>query len=432
MKNDVAIKITDLSKVYKLGSISTQTFFSDLKVFFKKLYPYSKVNKIIQTNEIYALKNINLSINKGEILGIIGRNGAGKSTLLKVLSRITSPTFGEVRINGRVSSLLEVGTGFHPELTGRENIFLNGTILGMTSSEVKSKIDEIISFSEIEKFIDTPVKRYSSGMRVRLGFSVAAHLDSEILIIDEVLAVGDAEFQKKCLGKMNKIADNNRTILFVSHNMNSVKNLCTRSIVINNGSIIYEGNVDDSIKYYLKTSNISEATKKRKKINHTIFRELLEFEKVLLKDKHGEVRDEFEKIDDIIIEIYFNAFEKINNPKFWVELDSELGRVTKANMLVDGLSLEFIKGKGRLKLQFKNIKLSPQLFTLNIGLRDNRGEAIASTVNNVAGFTIIKENNKINKNLNIVDSFIKGAPVLFSYEWEYKGNILKNELQEVN
>ena len=432
MKNDLAIEISNLSKTYKLGAISTKTFFSDLKVFLKKFYlSAEKLDNDDQSNTIYALKKINLSINKGEILGIIGRNGAGKSTLLKVLSRITSPTFGEIRINGRVSSLLEVGTGFHPELTGRENIFLNGTILGMTTEEVKNKIDEIISFSQIEKFIDTPVKRYSSGMRVRLGFSVAAHLNSEILIIDEVLAVGDAEFQKKCLGKMNKIAENNRTILFVSHNMASVKSLCTRSIVINDGSIAYEGNVDDSIKYYLRSSNRLSQSKTKNKINHSVFRELLEFEKVVLKCKNGEIKDKFEKINDIIIEIYFNAFEEIKNPRFWVELDSEFGRVTKANMLVDGLSPGFVNGEGLIKLHFKNFKLSPQFFTLNIGLRDARGEAIASTINNAAGFSIIKENNKTNKNPNIADSFIKGSPILLPYEWEYKGNILRNKLLDV-
>jgi len=200
--------------------------------------------------ELWALKDIDFEVKQGERLGIIGRNGAGKSTLLKILSRITEPTTGKVRIKGRVSSLLEVGTGFHPELTGRENIFLNGAILGMTRQEVKRKFDEIIAFAELEKFLDTPVKRYSSGMYVRLAFAVAAHLEPEILIVDEVLAVGDAQFQKKCLGKMENVAKEGRTVLFVSHNLEAVSALCNRSILIHNGSSYYEGIPGDVISIY--------------------------------------------------------------------------------------------------------------------------------------------------------------------------------------
>ena len=190
----------------------------------------------------WALKDINFEVKKGEVLGIIGKNGAGKSTLLKILSRITEPTGGRIEIYGRIASLLEVGTGFNPELSGRENVYLNGTILGMTKKEIDLKFDEIIDFSGVEKFIDTPVKRYSSGMKVRLAFAVAAHLDPEILIIDEVLAVGDAEFQKKCLGKMHDVAENEgRTVLFVSHNMSAVQTLCSRSVVLENGCLIFLG-----------------------------------------------------------------------------------------------------------------------------------------------------------------------------------------------
>ena len=260
------IKIENLSKVYRLGVLSSRTISQDLNRFFAKIRgkedPYLKVNEFNLRNSgsrnilIQALNNINLEVSKGEILGIIGKNGAGKSTLLKILSRVTSPTSGKVKIKGRISSLLEVGTGFHQELTGRENIFLNGSILGMSKNEISRKFDEIVEFSGVEKYIDTPVKRYSSGMSVRLAFAVAAHLEPEILIIDEVLAVGDAEFQKKCLGKMQEVSSNKgRTILFVSHNMGAVRNLCTRSLLIDKGEIKMSGNTEDVINGYLVTNS---------------------------------------------------------------------------------------------------------------------------------------------------------------------------------
>ena len=211
-----------------------------------------KGNGLRGNNTIWALKDVSFEVQQGEVLGIIGRNGAGKTTLLKILSRVTEPTEGEVRIRGRVGSLLEVGTGFHPELTGRENIFLNGAILGMSKEEIKRKFDEIVSFAEIEKFLDTPVKRYSSGMYVRLAFAVAAHLEPEILIVDEVLAVGDAEFQKKCLGKMGDVAKEGRTVLFVSHNMTAVRTLCGRAIRLDQGRLFIAGEVYQVISEYLK------------------------------------------------------------------------------------------------------------------------------------------------------------------------------------
>jgi lipopolysaccharide transport system ATP-binding protein len=208
-------------------------------------------------DEIWALRGVSFEVKKGEILGIIGRNGAGKSTLLKILSRVTAPTSGEVRVTGRIASLLEVGTGFHPELTGRENIFLNGAILGMTKEEIRGKFDEIVAFAEIEKFIDTPVKHYSSGMYVRLAFAVAAHLEPEILIVDEVLAVGDAQFQKKCLGKIGDVAHEGRTVLFVSHNMNAITALCSKVIVLKQGRVIFNGKAEESLHYYGASSYVS-------------------------------------------------------------------------------------------------------------------------------------------------------------------------------
>jgi lipopolysaccharide transport system ATP-binding protein len=208
-------------------------------------------------DEVWAIRGVSFEVKQGEILGIIGRNGAGKSTLLKILSRVTSPTKGEVRIKGRIASLLEVGTGFHPELTGRENIFLNGAILGMTKAEIRTKLDEIIAFAEIDTYIDTPVKRYSNGMYVRLAFAVAAHLEPEILIVDEVLAVGDRQFQDKCIGKMRDVSKVGRTVLFVSHNMNAITALCSKAIVLQQGGVIFNGNVEKSLQYYGASSFVT-------------------------------------------------------------------------------------------------------------------------------------------------------------------------------
>jgi lipopolysaccharide transport system ATP-binding protein len=258
------IKVENISKQYRLGSVSTGTLSHDLNRWWHtvrgKEDPYLMIGETNDRTQkgsseyVWALKDISFDVKQGDVLGIIGRNGAGKSTLLKILSRTTAPSTGSVKINGRVASLLEVGTGFHPELSGRENIFLNGAILGMTKQEIKKKFDEIVEFAGVERYIDTPVKRYSSGMYVRLAFAVAAHLEPEILIVDEVLAVGDAEFQKKCLGKMKDVSEKEgRTILFVSHNLTAVKNLCTSGIFLKNGQLELSGTTEEVINYYLKT-----------------------------------------------------------------------------------------------------------------------------------------------------------------------------------
>lgn len=258
----VILRAENISKQYRLGLVGSGTLSDDLKRWWYNVRgkedPFLKVGAVNDRSAnatedyVWALRDINFEVNHGEVLGIIGKNGAGKSTLLKILSRVTAPTTGSIKTKGRIASLLEVGTGFHGELTGRENIFMNGTVLGMTKAEIKSKLDEIIAFSGCEKYIDTPVKRYSSGMTVRLGFAVAAHLEPEILVVDEVLAVGDAEFQKKAIGKMQDLSTGEgRTVLFVSHNMTSVKTLCTRAIVLGDGLITYEGDSRSSVDHYL-------------------------------------------------------------------------------------------------------------------------------------------------------------------------------------
>lgn len=258
-----AIEFNNISKLYRLGLVSSGTLGSDLQRWWQmnilgKEDPFLKVGSIndrstaADSDYVWALKDIDFKVEQGDVVGIIGKNGAGKSTLLKLLSKVTAPTTGTIKAKGRIASLLEVGTGFHPELTGRENIYMNGTILGMTRKEIDRKMDEIVAFSGCERYIDTPVKRYSSGMTVRLGFAVAAHLDPEILVVDEVLAVGDAEFQKKAIGKMQDVSrGEGRTVLFVSHNMQSVKSLCKTGIVLENGQIVYSSDAADSVKYYL-------------------------------------------------------------------------------------------------------------------------------------------------------------------------------------
>lgn len=262
-----AIEFNNISKQYRLGLVSSGTIRDDLKRWWTmsvrhKEDPFLKIG---ETNDrsskgmsdyVWALKDIDFKVEQGDVVGIIGKNGAGKSTLLKILSKITAPTTGTIKAKGRIGSLLEVGTGFHPEMTGRENIYLNGAILGMSKQEIDRKLDEIVDFSGCERYIDTPVKRYSSGMMVRLGFAVAAHLDPEILVVDEVLAVGDAEFQKKAIGKMQDVSrGEGRTVLFVSHNMAAVRNLCNRGIVLENGQYVYDGDTGDAISFYINQGN---------------------------------------------------------------------------------------------------------------------------------------------------------------------------------
>lgn len=306
MSNTV-IKVENLSKQYRLGEVGTGTISHDLNRWWAKVRgkedPFLKIG---ETNDrtskgssdyVWAIKDINFDIQQGDAVGIIGRNGAGKSTLLKILSKTTTPTTGSIKIKGRIASLLEVGTGFHPEMTGRENIFLNGAILGMRKKEIARKFDEIVDFAGVERYIDTPVKRYSSGMYVRLAFAVAAHLESEILIVDEVLAVGDAEFQKKCLGKMGEVSKGEgRTVLFVSHNMAAVKSLCNRAVLLENGLAIENGSVDVVLSRYLKGNSIIQ--------NKRVFGENFRKEEFSLheisiyaKEKgEGELVDEYDEI----------------------------------------------------------------------------------------------------------------------------------------
>lgn len=343
-ETSTAIEVENMSKIYRLGMKDemqdnfAKTIFefikNPLKNYrkYRSLYNFDDVdlaandqNDQVFSNIIWAVKDISFSIKNGEVVGIIGRNGAGKSTLLKILCRITDPTKGRARIRGRISSLLEVGTGFHQELTGRENVYLNGTILGMTKTEIKRKFDEIIEFSGVKKFIDTPVKRYSSGMKVRLAFSVAAHLEPEILIIDEVLAVGDADFQKKCLKKMEDVGQEGRTVVFVSHNMPSVSRLCDRAILLENGQIVENGPTDDVIGKYLNADQGTSALKKWDDLSESPGGDVVRLRLIQVTNRSERVTKHFDIREPIRVEMTYDVIkegaELLPNIHFWNEFE---------------------------------------------------------------------------------------------------------------
>ena len=322
---DTAIKVENLSKQYRLGVIGHGTLYKDLQswwAYFRgKEDPNARITEHIgpglNGERFWALQDINFEVKQGEVLGIIGRNGAGKSTLLKILSRVTTPTTGSAKVKGRIASLLEIGTGFHPELTGRENTYLNGAILGMTKAEINSNFDESVDFSGLEKFINTPVKRYSSGMYVRLAFAVAAYLEPEILLVDEVLAVGDVEFQKKCLGKMGDVAKGGRTILFVSHNMGAIRNLCHRTLLIDKGKLALDAATEQVVAMYLGQNLAEGAIVSKAEIEQRMDGKIrrgnpfLRFKEIALLDQSGLARQLFHSDEDIIVSITFECLQLV-------------------------------------------------------------------------------------------------------------------------
>lgn len=314
--SDVAIRVEDLGKQYQLGEIGTGTISHDLNRWWARLRgkedPFAKIGEANDrttaggSDYVWALRDVNFEVKKGEVLGIIGRNGAGKSTLLKILSKVTAPTTGRIKVRGRIAALLEVGTGFHPELTGRENVFLNGAILGMTKAEIRSKFDEIVDFSGVERYIDTPVKRYSSGMYVRLAFAVSAFLEPEILIVDEVLAVGDAEFQKKCLGRMEDVSRNDgRTILFVSHNMAAISNLCSSAVFMRNGTLLSTGPTDRIIEEYISYGKTNAGQVLRSDIVYSRHSSLAHFDAISTLS-NGEITNSIDIRNDVVVEVKYN------------------------------------------------------------------------------------------------------------------------------
>ncbi|PWJ63060.1 MULTISPECIES: polysaccharide ABC transporter ATP-binding protein [unclassified Fibrobacter] len=368
-----AIEFENISKQYRLGLVSTGTLSHDLNRFWqtkilRREDPYLKVG---ETNDraskgssdyVWALKDINFKVEQGDVVGIIGRNGAGKSTLLKLLSRVTAPTTGIIRAKGRIASLLEVGTGFHPEMTGRENIYMNGAIMGMTRAEISRKLDEIVDFSGCERYLDTPVKRYSSGMTVRLGFAIAAHLEPEILVVDEVLAVGDAEFQKKAIGKMQDVSKGEgRTVLFVSHNMGAVRNLCKTGIVLNQGQVAFTGSAEESIGYYINKNAVAKVWKKQIcDINHLNPTKDVQF----LSIKFSKHDNEF--ASDEPIEILFDVFgnKSVDACRINLTIHSVDGTPIGSVSNVETFKIEKREQK-TVSVSLKELRLVPGIYSIS-------------------------------------------------------------------
>lgn len=383
--SDTVIKVENISKFYQLGLINHGTLAKDLQGWWAKLRgredPNSHISMVPNKNTnsdsdfIYALKDISFDVQQGEVLGIIGANGAGKSTLLKILSRVTSPTSGCIKIKGRIGSLLEVGTGFHPELTGRENIYLNGAILGMRKHEIDKKLDEIIDFSGVEKFIDTPVKRYSSGMYVRLAFAVAAHLDPEILVVDEVLAVGDADFQKKCLGKMDDVSKKEgRTVLFVSHNMAAVRQLCTRGILLRNGELVFDGETEKTIDEYLSINKtIIASTVLADRTEYREGNQLAKFIKFEIFS-NGKPTNSIKTGNDVSFKITILSHDIVNDVEIHLTIYNSLDRriIHTDTLTVTGQKLTLKKGENIFISSFDSMPLQLGSYFINIGIWKNK------------------------------------------------------------
>jgi lipopolysaccharide transport system ATP-binding protein len=399
----VIIEAENISKQYRLGVVSSKTLSDDIKRGFYRMLgkpdPLAKVgvenDRSVQTDSryVWALKDINFSVHQGEVLGIIGRNGAGKSTLLKILSRITKPSTGEIRVKGRIASLLEVGTGFHPELTGRENIYLNGAILGMSRHEVKRKFDEIVAFSGVARYVDTPVKRYSSGMYVRLAFAVAAHLEPDILVLDEVLAVGDSEFQKKCLGKMKEVAGAGRTVLFVSHNMGAVSDICENALLIEKGRITCRGDAAKVIREYV-TGTLSLDLLGNNALNDPQFRRgggQIRIKNIkMFNALTGKEMNEFQIGDDLRLELEIQANEGVSDFYFLFGLRSSLSRemVTSTGRIVCGsISGGQIR---KISLLLPSLNLSPGVYETYYWIGSQMIENPYDVVDNLTSPLVIK------------------------------------------
>ncbi len=396
--NQIAISVKNASKKYTIGKQRDGSLRGTLSSLFS--------NNKNSNEDFWALNDVSFDIQKGDVVGIIGKNGAGKSTLLKILSQITRPTEGEIELNGRVASLLEVGTGFHPELTGRENVFLNGTILGMTRKEVAAKFDEIVAFSGIEKFIDTPVKHYSSGMYVRLAFAVAAHLEPEILIIDEVLAVGDAEFQKKSLGKMKDVAGEGRTVIFVSHNMQAINLLCTKAVVLSQGNVLYQGNVIEGIKYYNELFLNYEKSWEGNEGDEDVR---------LLRTKVHSATDQFFNDEDIFVEIEIDILNEVKNLVVGFHLYNEFDEPIAYVVSGDYTSKTTVIGINKFKFKIPKHTLTKGNYFVKIDLGIHDVRFITKETGDLSFSVIIKENIGCIYPVNDVRAYTG----VFRPNWEY-------------
>ncbi|MCX6799975.1 MAG: ABC transporter ATP-binding protein [Candidatus Falkowbacteria bacterium] len=412
------IEVKNLSKKYYIGEKESYTALRDVLANVAR-NPLKWVGEKVKSSnyesqEFWALKDINFTVNQGEVLGIIGRNGAGKSTLLKILSRITPPTTGQIRIRGRVGSLLEVGTGFHPELTGRENIFLNGAILGMRKKEIEKKFDQIVDFSGVETFLDTPVKRYSSGMYVRLAFSVAAHLEPDILIIDEVLAVGDAEFQKKCFNKMKEVTKREgRTVLFVSHNMSAVQDLCTKAIFLENSTVKKIGEARAIVQDYIYDINAIKDSEVKLRFNSN---KIISFSKVWITNSKGEITNNINVDDECKIWLEFNVRDDISAAEISIGLKNSSGVNVVFTSLSDSNNRKFYnfkKGKNVTSVTIKGNFLIPDNYSVMISAHF-RGTKEIESFDDIIRLIIIETGSVMVPYGSVTNSL---ACVLVNAEW---------------
>ncbi len=416
------IKIENISKEYRLGEVGTGTISRDINGWWAKVRgkenPNLKLSLVDKESSAethhQALTNVSFDVNEGDVLGIIGKNGAGKSTILKILSRVTTPTSGQFKVRGRIASLLEVGTGFHPELTGRENIFLNGAILGMRRHEITSKFDEIVDFSGVEKFIDTPVKRYSSGMYVRLAFAVAAHLEPEILVVDEVLAVGDVAFQNKCMGKMSEVSKQGRTILFVSHNMQAMSQLCTRGLLLQHGFVAYDGTIGESIKRYLSTSidtsgpsyNLLE-NKDRKGTG------ILKFSKLEIYN-NGELSNNFVIGEEMELRLSVKAFKPMKNISIAIHI-YRYDEIVLSNIenVDSNFYIENINGDSVFSIRFKNLNFYPESYKLGFWIASSDSQEVHDHLLLCSEFNIMEGSPLVRRKLKKT-----GGSIYITPEWQ--------------
>jgi len=425
--NDIAIRVEGLGKQYRIGQIVgyntlRESLTNALTALFRSLRlttsrrPETAVigspsSLSSSSKYIWALKDVSFQVKRGEAVGIIGRNGSGKTTLLRILSRITSPTEGYAEVYGRVGSLLEVGTGFHPELTGRENIYLNGAVLGMKRSEISRKFDAVVEFSGVERFIDTPVKRYSTGMYVRLAFAVAAHLESEILVVDEVLSVGDAEFQKKCMQKMDNISKLGRTVLFVSHNLGSIGNLCERIIWLDGGYVRMIGPSGEIISEYL--SSVAQGTLTDQTSSP------VQVTKVILRNRAGQPTAVFSPGDDIDVLIHYVANKRYENPYVWITVATPYGGIFSANMFMDGQRPKYIEGEGTIGCRFYSVPLMPQSYSIVMAIRASDRSALFEP-QYVTSFHVVGALSDFGLMGETADTMAQAAdPIVIPYEWYY-------------
>jgi lipopolysaccharide transport system ATP-binding protein len=434
--SETVIRVENLSKRYRLGLIGTTTLASDLNRWWAKLRgkpdPTLKIGQEDLTNRdgdyVWAMKDASFEVKQGEILGVIGRNGAGKSTLLKIITRITAPTSGVVKVKGRVASLLEVGTGFHPELTGRENIFLNGAILGMTKAEIRQRFDEIVAFAEIEKFIDTPVKRYSSGMYVRLAFAIAAHLEPEILLVDEVLAVGDIGFQKKCLGKMGQVASEGRTILFVSHNMSAVIELCNRGILLEAGQAVLDASIKQVVSAHTARGN-SSAEVDLEALPRTRPRHYSVLKRLTLLDESYSQNTTFYMNSPFIARIEIDCLRPMKNAEVGLQVSSQYGTaIHYFTSTWEGLYCDLEPGRYIFQVVVPELLLYPGQYQLGLWVL-REGQMSDDNIQNITYFDVLK-GDKTHLPATIEKYTYSGSEVYSPCKWKMQR--LKAEEQEPN